>query len=219
MRRCPGVPRWILIVAALLRVGIAPAAASTPSVCDMTVEQKRGIAELSLAAPFAISRVLGQEDERYQVPRAGPAVTGLRIPRRGSRPASMQSSGRAPDEGFTDLGQSGLFDKLRKIQSSLGHKRLGEPVHERSIVASARASRSSCGRSAGWRWRQFSRALLRELVNEAQVFPDGFVIDGKAMAEVFLAVINSGGQGHRGLGNGYWIGQDRSPHIAGSVCS
>jgi hypothetical protein len=57
--------RWILMVVALLTGDIAPAAASTSSGGDGPGEQKWGIADLPLAARFAISRVLEQEDERY----------------------------------------------------------------------------------------------------------------------------------------------------------
>jgi hypothetical protein len=83
MRRFPGVVRWILMVAALLLLGgSAPAAPSTSSEGDGAGEQKQGIAELPLAARFAISRVLGQEDERYRV-QGGPGGYGLENPDQG----------------------------------------------------------------------------------------------------------------------------------------
>jgi hypothetical protein len=82
MRRFPGVVRWILMAATLLTGDIAAATAGTSSEGDGAGEQEQGITELPLAGRFAISRVLGQEDERYRA-RVEPGGYGLENPAQG----------------------------------------------------------------------------------------------------------------------------------------
>ena len=49
----------------------------------------------------------------------------------------MQGSGRASDEGFTDLGQLGLFDEIRKVQAGLGHNGWGNQDMRKTLFEQA----------------------------------------------------------------------------------
>jgi len=154
MRRFPGVVRWILMVAALLVGGIAVAATRTSSAGDGAGEQQWGIAELPLAARFAISRVLGQEDERYRA-QGRPGGYGLENPAQGL-------SARL-DAGGLELRGAGMG--LRLALSGWGY---GEAIEELGEAAP---------RAAG-NWIEYRRGALGEwYVNGPLGLQQGFRLE------------------------------------------